>query len=93
MNTGRAFESAARVSTLAKPATLGRAPATPIVERRRTLRDRLRMTVRAKILLSFLVVVLLFGSVTTLFMVRALQYDREYGAMLSNSMAANTLSS
>lgn len=93
MNTGRAYESAARVSTLAKPAAVGRAPAAPIVERRRTLRDRLRMTVRAKILLSFLVVVLLFGSVTTLFMVRALQYDREYGAMLSNSMAANTLSS
>lgn len=89
MSSGRVVESPAHIAA-PKPAAPDAARQEP--PRRRALRNRLRMTVRVKILLSFLVVVLLFGSVTTLFMVRALQYDREYGAMLSNSMAANTLS-
>ncbi|MGL4651270.1 MAG: hypothetical protein ACRC1H_17830, partial [Caldilineaceae bacterium] len=89
---GSAAESTTRVDRPPLLAAPERAPAAPVASRRPPWRAPVRFTVRAKILIGFLVVVILMGSVTTLFMVRALQFDREYGIMLSNSMSANRLS-
>jgi two-component system sensor histidine kinase YesM len=51
----------------------------------------LRLGIRDKILLGFLVVVLLIGAVTGLFMLRALEFNRQYAAMLSSTTTANQL--
>ena len=52
---------------------------------------RKRFSIRDKILLSFLVVVVLIGAVSGLFMLRALQFNRQYAAMLSSTTTANQL--
>jgi two-component system sensor histidine kinase YesM len=57
------------------------------------IRTRFRLSIRDKILVAFLFVVLLMSAVTALFMVRALQFDRQYSVMLNNATIANRLSS
>ncbi len=52
---------------------------------------RLRFSIRDKILLSFLFVVVLMGAVAGTFMLRALQFNRQYAAMLSSATIANQL--
>lgn len=77
------------MSTIPLP-PIGRAP----IQVQRTARApflRIRFSIRDKILVSFLVVVVLIGAVAGLFMLRALQYNREYAAMLTSATTANQL--
>ena len=77
------------MSTIPLP-PIGRAP----IQVQRTARApclRIRFSIRDKILVSFLVVVVLIGAVAGLFMLRALQYNRESAAMLTSATTANQL--
>jgi len=54
--------------------------------------DGLHLTIRAKILLSLCIVILLMGTANVLVVIQMLNYSRQYDAIISNITTANSIS-
>ena len=52
---------------------------------------RWRLSIRAKILLAFMVVIVVMGAANVIFIVRGLQYKRQYDAIITNITTANSM--
>ncbi|MCB0224708.1 MAG: hypothetical protein KDI02_13540, partial [Anaerolineae bacterium] len=51
----------------------------------------INLSIRTKILLSFLVVVALMGSVNTVLIMQVLNFNRQYDAIIDNITTANSI--
>ena len=53
--------------------------------------SNIRLSIRTKMLLAFFVVIFMMGSVNAMFIVLALQYNRQYNALITSITTANNL--
>src|SRR5512136_935265 len=61
-------------------------------ERLRTLLAGIHLSIRAKILLSLAIVILMMGLINAVLLVQMLSYSRQYDAIINNITTANSIS-
>ncbi len=64
----------------------------PLAERLRALAAGIHLSIRAKILLSLAIVILMMGLINAVLLVQMLSYSRQYDAIINNITTANSIS-
>ena len=66
-------------------------PKSKLVNRITAYIDGIKISIRAKLLISFLIIILLMVTVNSMMFLNALNFNRQYDAIITNITAANSI--